>query len=177
MAVRPGNAVEPERKSKLRVGVGRAVAIGVLGLVGFAVWVFVFPHETKTDGPVALQQAKHCPIPLPQSARNIQFLKQSQWISYIEYVRFEAPPQDCLDHVKVVLDAWRKHADPSVYPDPDPMEIIKTPPYRDLVAEQAGVNWFDIDNIKRGVTRSGGSGVPAIWIDTERGIFYYRLTD
>jgi hypothetical protein len=38
--------------------------------------------------------------------------------------------------------------------------------------------WFDVWNIRKGLeTTAGGSYCPRVWIDTERGTFYYMLTD
>lgn len=40
------------------------------------------------------------------------------------------------------------------------------------------VAWFNNDHITRGLARGKGyEGEPRIWIDNDRGIFYYFLTD
>ena len=155
----------------------RIASLAVLLIIAFLIWAIAFPHESSTSGPVSLDQAKECPIPLPGSARNIQFYKWHQWNLFVQFVRFEALPQDCLDHVDTVLDDWRKEFDVPIY-SAEPLTVIEHPPMRVHFAEQFDVTWFDPHNIQEGMSAGGGgSGVPMIWVDTRRGVFYYRLTD
>lgn len=40
------------------------------------------------------------------------------------------------------------------------------------------VPWFDIENIKDGLSAgTGGPLVPTVWVDSQRGVFYYMVTD
>lgn len=159
-----------------RVVVTWVAGVGALLFLGYCVWALAFPHGRGTSGPVALDKAGGCPIPLPDTARRIQFFERSHWIEFVEFVRFEAPAEDCLAHVETVFAHWQEGLDtPSA--QPDPLRAIETPPNRVHFAEEYGVRWFDLQNIQEGVTAGGGSGVPKIWVDTRRGVFYYMLTD
>jgi hypothetical protein len=156
----------------------RIAILAALSFVGFIVWSLFFPHIVRTSGPVSLDQAKDCPIPLPASARNIQYYRRIQFNFFIEFVKFEAPVQDCLGHVKTVQDDWRKTFDEHNFYPLGPSGPIKEPPMRCYLAEEQGVTWFDRETIQEGITvGSVGSCAPMIWIDTKRGIFYYLLTD
>ncbi len=147
-----------------------------LAAVALIVWALFFPHESSTSGPVSLDQADGCPIPLPGSAREIQFFKRYQFNFFEEYVRFEAPPEDCLEHVDVVLHDWRKTFDDPIY-SANPLSTIEEIPVRKRFS-RPDVDWYDTHNIREGMRAGGGgSGVPMIWVDTRRGVFYYRLTD
>ena len=155
----------------------RIIVLAALLVVAYSVWAIGFPHRDYTSGPVTLAEAKDCPIPLPDSARNIQFYTWRQLNLFVEYVRFEAPPQDCLGHVQAVLEDWRNKFDDSTYPNPAPLKDIEETP-RETCAKQYDITWFDVRNIRTGkAAGGGGSGIPMIWVDTERGVFYYRLTD
>ena len=167
-----------KRPQKRGHRVARRIAFGVVfvALAG-VVWGIFFPHETKTSGPVSLDRAQDCPIPLPPSARNIQFYKWYPFNFFIEFVRFEAPVEDCMGHVETVLAVWRKDFD-YLSDLPKPVSDLEEPPRLHAFAKERGVAWFDPHSIRKGVSASGGgSGVPMIWVDTERGVFYYMLTD
>ncbi|MDY7011409.1 MAG: hypothetical protein SVV80_11765 [Planctomycetota bacterium] len=152
------------------------VSVSLL-FVAYLVWEIGFPHRDYTSGPVPLAEANGCPIPLPGSARNIQFYKWRQWNLFVEYVRFEASPQECLGHMQKVLEHWRSVFSAPDYPDHEPPKDIEETP-TEALGEQFDVTWFDVQNIRKGkIAGGGGSGVPMIWVDTERGVFYYRLTD
>jgi hypothetical protein len=148
-----------------------------LGLLGLVFWALFLPHTTQTDGPISLAEAEECPIPLPDSAARIQFYDWFMLNLFQEYVKFEAPAEDCRAHVDVVLREWREVFDnldkPYGPPEPvDPHPLSRTSPHPSAPA------WFDPQTIQTGLHYRGhGSGYPDIWIDTQRGIFYYQLTD
>ena len=156
----------------------------ILAIAALFVWTLLFPHESSTSGPVSLDEAGDCPIPLPKSARNIQFYSRTQWNFFEVYVRFEAPPQDCLDHVDVVLAHWRKTFSESEYPDssPGPLVTIERPPEQSTGKRygdpEPRFGWYDPYNIEEGVTtQSYGGGNLSISVDTRRGVFYYSICD
>jgi hypothetical protein len=77
--------------------------------------------------------------------------KYRQWIAFEQYVRFEAPP---------AVSDRRGHT----------TEVRPSPVFRDL-------SWFDLAKARDVVSAGGGSGEPQVWVDQERGVFYFRLTD
>jgi hypothetical protein len=129
-----------------------------------------FFHELGKTGindhfttPTNVQQARKfgCPIPLPDSAKNIQFGTAGAFKSYEYLVRFEASPEECRAFIKeqaVYLNANGDMTPIREAPQPEEAMFGKTP-------------WFDIQNIKRGEMMTKGN---EIWIDDDRGVFYYR---
>jgi len=134
-----------------------------------------------TPSPVSLDSAKkECPISLPSSASNIQYGIWSLWQASMTYVRFEAPVRDCLEHAEKGLyeDAKAyglKNAtivSSTNFPEPEPPNTL----------DDFDVDWFDVKNLSNGIKfelepwlRAGGS--PIVYIDQERGIFYYSHFD
>jgi len=169
----------PERRTqKQKRPVARWVAF-VAGCVLCAgcVWAIFLPHETKTSQPVTLDHAGGCPIPLPPTAHSIQFYERSQFNFFSEFVRFEAPVDDCIEHVQSVRAAWGKEVD-YLRDRFGPLRSLAEPPPARTIAQERGVTWFDPQNIREGLAAGGGgSGIPMIWVDTERGVFYYELSD
>jgi hypothetical protein len=164
------------RKQKRSVARRVKVAVVFILLASF-VWTIFFPHETTTSQPVSLDQAEGCPIPLPPTARNIQFYKWWQFNFFREFVRFEAPVADCIKHIASVRVAWGNEFD-YLRNDFEPVHNLEKPPMPSCLAHERGVTWFDPQNIRKGLTAGGGgSGIPTIWVDTERGVFYYELSD
>jgi hypothetical protein len=39
------------------------------------------------------------------------------------------------------------------------------------------VSWFDVEAITHGLKAEGDFSIPDVWIDLNRGVFYYRITD
>ena len=163
-----------ERKRRVWRRIKLAIVLAVPALL---VWAIFLPHVTKTSGPVSLDQADGCPIPLPQGAKNIRFYKLFQFNSFVEFVKFEAPADVCLEHIKPTLIAWGETFD-YLRDRVEPVRDLEKPPYRNIFAEEFGVTWFDPHTIRKGVIAGGGgSGIPTIWVDTERGVFYYQVSD
>ena len=155
----------------------RMVSLLILLFIGFCIWAIAFPHESSTSGPVSLDDATGCPIPLPDSARNIQYFTRFHWQAFSDFVKFEAPVKDCLDHVDVVIADWQEDYDGRslgrpLSPIAEPIQPIH------FVVDEHGLDWFDPHTIKEGESAgAGGSCRPRIWVDTQRGIFYYMMTD
>ena len=159
-------------------GLGAKIGLGVIGLlILLAIWGLFFARKSQTNGPVSLEKAKACPIPLPPTARNVQHATWTHFHLFEEYVRFEAPVDDCKAHVQVVFDEWRKTFSDPGHREPDPLTEMRSRPLP-VKSAQLDLCWFDVHNIRNGlVGGGGGSGRPMIWIDLDQGIFYYRLTD
>ena len=163
-----------------RVLFGAAIFLaGCMALFVVAtVYSLIFSETHHEDVPLTVTRARElgCPIPLPDSARNVQFAYYHHWIEFEMDVRFEASPEICKEHVKTVIEANAKNYKWLPHPT-DLIPVTSMPPINNH--DGLGViPWFDIDNITHGVGRSGqGSYDPDIWIDDDRGIFYYRITD
>lgn len=170
------NSERPQQKQKFRI-MRRIVIAAILIPFVIIIWKIFIPHTTQTSQPVSLDQTKDCPIPLPPTARNIQFYRWNMLNLFCEFMKFEAPVKDCIGHIESVQAAWGK-----VFDDPsykfEPVHSLEVPPMPQSLAQDRGIMWFDPQNIRKGITAGGGdSGVPMIWVDTEHGIFYYMLTD
>jgi hypothetical protein len=123
-------------------------------------------------------------VPLPDTARNIQYALFREGLqAEFDLVRFEAPVEDCCATANKIVaeqnaEAWDEHCRvpglrPMASADQDPDQPrVDTPP--------AGLPapWFDPQSIRNGlVAGRTSSHTPAIWIDVERGIFYYQYHD
>ena len=163
---------ERKRRNRRRIKLAVFLAVPV-----FFAWALFYPHVAKTSGPVSLEQAEDCPIPLPKGAKNIRFYSRMQFNFFVEFVRFEAPVTVCRQHIGPALSAWGETFD-YLRDEAEPVRELDEPPRPQRYPEEYGVTWFDPHTIRKGVTAGGGgSGIPMIWVDTERGIFYYMLTD
>lgn len=161
----------------------RKVWTGVIvATVAFVVLLVVLgcplvPRTTETSGPVALAEARRgCPIPLPDSARNVRYACYSLWQGYEVYVRFEAPPGDCLAHVNPVFATWQGQHGFANGPSQLPRPLISAP--ERVRSSSLNVTWFDVQDIRNGVAAGeGGPMSPRIWGDVDRGVFYFAVTD
>jgi hypothetical protein len=134
-------------------------------------------HGKRYDKPLTYTEAsqkKDITFPLPTSAHNIYFGIYGEWQAYTMIVRFDAPVQDCIKHIDTVL-AW------------DDKNYSRTSSYsRVTVTNVEPVDagfltptaWFTPDKITHGIhVGEGGSHVPQIWVDSDKGTFYFRETD
>jgi len=171
-------------------GIGSAVLIFAVLMALF----FYMMSDKVTDHysiPLTVEQARQqdCPIPLPDSAHNVQWVFAAGGLQALEIlVRFEAPVDVCRAHVQTVFDAWTKHwfergaQGQRMNPWPPsplmPLSSLTSKPAPEDHDMAGRATWFDVDHITKGSTAGvvGGSG-PQIWIDEDRGIFYYKLTD
>lgn len=118
-------------------------------------------------------------FPFPEAAKNIQFATYSFGFAYEWLVKFEAPVSVCEQHVAEVLKQheirWKSTGMPK-------QEALLTEEIDHVEYTEFGTlkptPWFDPGSIKKclHVGRPGCS-TPEIWIDREKGVFYYRLTD
>ena len=135
-------------------------------------------YKKRYDTPLSYAQAikeKDIDIPLPQSRRNINYAMYGDWQAYQRFVRFEAPVEDCIHHIDIVL-AWddKLYKRTSSYPR---MTVSGAEPH-DGDRTMGRIPWFDVDKIRHGIyTGKASSHTPEIWVDTDRGIFYFFETD
>ncbi len=142
------------------------------------IWLFLWPRTQETATPVSREDAKGCPIPLPPSAQNVQYQVFRQWIVYRELVRFDAPVQDCVNYIdQVYKHARSRFGAPAFEYSSIPQEMRVPDEYLQFLRKRVP-QWFDVWNIRKGLqTTAGGGYCPRVWIDTERGTFFYMLTD
>jgi hypothetical protein len=134
-------------------------------------------HSKRYDKPLTYSQAtkeKDITFPFPESAHNIYYGIYGEWQAYTMIVRFDAPVQDCLKHIDTVL-AWddKTYGRTSSYP-----RVTVTNVERVDAGFLTPTSWFTPDKITHGVhVGKGGGHVPQIWVDSDRGTFYFRETD
>jgi hypothetical protein len=170
------------------IGFSAVLVLALLGIAGY--WAFdktrkhSDPFENvkagviQTSAPLSLTAARtrpDCPISLPETATNIQYAVWSLWKASQTFVRFDAPISDCLEHADMIMQPYAQRAGVSVASTnvvgPLPAPFIVSP--KDLT-----VPWFDLPRFSAGVQFeiSDGRG-PTVWVDTNRGCFYYAWNE
>jgi hypothetical protein len=149
----------------------------IIAAIIFAVLVnYWFTHGETTiryDKPMSYMDATNAgfDFPLPTSSHNVRFYYFADWQAYEFAVRFEAPVEDCVKQIPIVL-AW----DDKTYNRTSSYPVINV-----TNVERQGeghVTWFDTDKITNGIyTGVDGSHTPQIWIDRDKGVFYFWETD
>lgn len=136
------------------------------------------PTIEQTTKPLGLEEAgRKCPIPLPKEAKNIQYARYSDWAVHQSFVRFEVPHEIGVAHVEKV---FREHARRMKWRFRSPTErAITKPPRLSLTpASDLRIGWFAIGSIRHGKTYGElNSWQPQVWIDTNRNLFFFCLTD
>lgn len=167
------------RYRRVFTAVATCAGAAVLGMVMLAVWSILSMHIVQTHGPVSFSQAIACPIPLLASAKNIQYHKSRHAVAYKDCVRFEAPVADCLAHARTA--ASFDPAKLAKFPAPDPSMSAEQREFQSAQISSQGQSfapWFDLGAIRNGLHGGeAGPGQAQIWIDLDRGIFYYAITD
>jgi hypothetical protein len=154
------------------------VALSAFLLAGLFLFMMGDKVTAHVDPPLTVEQARRaeCPIPLPDSAQNVQFVFAAGGIQALEIlVRFEAPLPDCRDEAR--RDFEHEENLMGFHP-PSPQQLkpilrAPRPEDHDMVGRAA---WFDIENIRQGVSAYDG-GNTQIWIEESRGGFYCKITD
>jgi hypothetical protein len=157
------------------VPVGFLLALLAMGVF---VYALVFFDTVREDRSMTVDYARQigCPIPLPDSAHNVRFVSYNRWNKYEAYIRFEADPEVCRDHVKTVVeDNVQQHSfaskDTKLVPISAQPEVVPG-------SRLGHLRWFKINEIVDGFMRKSATSYdPDIWIDDDRGIFYCRITD
>ena len=130
------------------------------------------------DTPLPYAQAikeKDIDFPLPPSSHNINYAMYADWQAYQRFVRFEAPVEDCIRHIDAVI-AWHNKMNKrtSSYPRAEVTSVRPCGGDKTM----GPTPWFDVDRIKRGLYMGEDSShTPQIWVDRDRGVFYYYETD
>jgi hypothetical protein len=125
--------------------------------------------------PLSVAEARHhFTFPFPDSAINVHFASYREWIAAKDFIRFEAPAADCIAAAEqLIKDHNAKHPDRTI-PALSALEVVK----HVVEPEPLSVPWFTPQTIRKGlVGGQSGSHQPLIWVDTERGVFYYQYRD
>ena len=112
--------------------------------------------------------------PFPPGAHDVQYATRAGGLQNCEsYVRLEAPVEECYALAAAIFADEAKHLPHYTFPTFQP---VSHPP-----REKGGglpIGWFDNDHIAKGAVAGEGWGWQSqIWIDDERGVFYYKVTD
>lgn len=92
----------------------------------------------------------------------------------MEFLRFEAPVADCIAHAEHCLAMHNAEQHMKVNQTLRPIKRIEGVLQN---TEPLSVPWFDPSSIRTGLVGGDTGGGPRIWIDTEKGVFYWQLTD
>ena len=156
----------------------------VLAIVCISVAIcFAIARQLSRGGPTIIQGAqpisinevrKVFPPGVPDSAKNIHYAVYAEYVAFLECVRFDAPVDDCIAHAQQVLAQFNaQHPNAQIQGLRPIKETV-------MIDEQSPLSlpWFDPQSIKTGlVGGERGSHQPSIWIDAEKGIFYYHYSD
>jgi hypothetical protein len=147
---------------------------------------FGMSSEDRTNTPLDLQEARKDAgikdFPFPSSAHDIYYAQFACWQDYESLVRFQAPVKDCLASIPAVLKWARDDGSvqkPASY-HPIHLKAAAVLPDSD---DQHPVPWFERAVITHGVY-AGWQSVDTpkewwpvdIWIDTDKGVFYFKQT-
>lgn len=133
---------------------------------------------TASEEPMTLDEARQqLRFELPEGANNIMYSQYAYWIAYEFTLKFEAPPEVCKKHALLLIENYNRD-------NPDrPLRVelreLDEPPNPIPSSPPTNVTWFDVHKIKNGffAGSSTGSHKPRIWVDADRGVLYYRMTD
>jgi hypothetical protein len=166
------------------LGLLRRIAntLGMVFSLGFIILVCLLLYNCGTpdllkryDAPLSYAEAiqkEDIHFPLPASSTDIYYGVFADWQVYSNIVRFSAPVDDCLRHVDTVI-AWHNQLRNRKFTYP---RISVTTVAPQGVGQLEHVDWFTPDRIKNGLYVGKSSSEPEMWIDLERGIFYFRET-
>ena len=135
-------------------------------------------HLVRADKPLSLadaQRRKETDFPFPASATNIHYAVYQDWQAFEYLVRFDAPLADCLATISRAL-TWHERGQHGA-------TVYQTVPLATITPLPASswlhpVTWWDGAVVDQGFfAGEESSHKPTIWVDSTRGIFYYRATD
>ncbi len=115
------------------------------------------------------QASQQLPFEVPPVAKNIQYAEWNKFISYVRYLRFEAPVAVCYEYARQVVSDDKLTTVSAA--EPANVDFMPEPGmFRDL-------SWFDLSAATNVVAAGDGEHSPRVWIDRDRGVFYLRETD
>jgi len=157
----------PTRRTRARW----IVRIVMLAVVVYGVWQLFGLHVNDPPRPATPAQAHaYTRVALPPGARNIGVAGYRQWIEFAQYVRFEAPADACLKYAAAVAPGA------ALQPVDEFQLELDARPIREGVLKD--FEWFDLAKAKNVVRAGGTPGQMArVWVDQDRGVFYFRKTD
>jgi hypothetical protein len=148
------------------------IPIGVLILL-FGFWWSMGPTKIESKHSLTLQEATNSPIPLPESAKNIQFAQFSDWQIFDCFVRFEAPVEVCKAHAKSIMKKYQDTFHRKSDLDSNFRTVSSVP--HPASSHFKDLSWFDTENLSNALVIGGDNDLqPHIWIDQKRGVFYYH---
>lgn len=132
------------------------------------------PDESlRYDQPMTYAEATNKPdigFPFPPSSRNIYYGEYQDWQCYTLLVRFQAPVSDCISQIDTVIACDNRIINrTSTYP----RITVTNVPFQGS-GDFDSVPWFTPNTITHGIYV--GTNIdhgPQIWIDTDKGIFYF----
>ena len=139
------------------------------------------PAISQSVRPETVEQARNhdvsmMGVPLPDSAKNVQYAFVSQGIALLELVRFEAPLQDCRAVAEQLVAKYN-----TLCPDREisGLRQLNTGPRLSWNgSDLLWAPWFTPQTIRSGlVAGEHGNRKPIVWIDMEQRTFYYLRTD
>ena len=105
------------------------------------------------------------------------YAEYSDWIVYHCYVRFEVPHEIGLVYARRV---FREHAKKMKWSFREPVRVPIQPPvtFDFDPPPELQIAWFDVNQIRNGETFGElNSWQPQVWIDFDRNLFFFCLTD
>jgi hypothetical protein len=154
-------------------------------------WEKNHPVIASSAGPVGVEEARagcKAEIDFPDTARRIQYACYSDRQTRLDYVKFEAPLQDCLDAANRNLQRNGAFTTRPVASGPSMQRLVGgaarspmaqlAPPPNGVQNAYVNAPWFDPAIIRDGF--EGGDYGPhhkTIWIDADRGVFHYFFTN
>lgn len=146
------------------------IRLSILGVLLLGIWELFGLHITEPTAPVSVKKASSfANISIPSEATNIRIAGYRQWIEFNQFVRFEAPPAICLKTAEKILH------DEKLYPSAPAEYTDFHGPLRDDVFKY--FSWFDLRKAKNVVTGTIHGPETQVWVDQDRGIFYFCKSD
>jgi len=117
---------------------------------------------------------KDVDFPVPPSSQDIYYGIYEDWQAFTLIVRFQAPVQDCLSEIDTVIAYDDKiYTRTSSYP-----RITVTNVAPQCAGCLNSATWFTPNTISNGIyAGQDSSHTPQIWVDLDKGIFYFMETD
>lgn len=128
-----------------------------------------------TVSPISVAEARQqLQFPFPDTASNVQFSSYREFLAAEDFVRFQAPVDDCIATAEEIVGAHNRSR-PS---DQVAGVRVLTADHPSEFQSEGTPAWFTPHTIEEGfIAGEEGSHMPLIWIDTARGYFFYQYGD